>query len=88
MLDQSAGKAIAVITKTNAVFCQFFKKSASIMQSKTTPHASAQITLVWLKAVVLNGTNGIPKAKLYAKWEMNANTKSRAIYFFTFRVWV
>ena len=87
MLDQSAGKAIAVITKTKAVFCQLFRKSASKMQSRTIPHASAQITLVWLKTVVLNGTKGIPNAKLYAKCEIKANRKSRAIYFFTLRVW-
>lgn len=64
MLDQSAGKTIAVITKTKSVFCHCFKNCASMMQRRTIPHASAQMTLVWLKTVVLNGMKGIPNAKL------------------------
>ena len=40
------------------------------------------MTLVWLKTPVFKGTKGMPKAKLYAKWDTKAKRNSRPAYFF------
>lgn len=78
---QSDGKVIRHMTNVIKVFCHVFQGFWSCMYSKTNPHAKDHTTPVWLNTVVWNGIKGMPKQKLYAKWDIAANRNNLAAYF-------